>query len=128
MSTAEVIEVTPEQFEAIEAAWFLCSWRNPRQAKELWATAFRGCVAEVIGREPPDEFKLRVAASQGTLMHATGAEGLVMADGSPLLDYLNVPDDPPGTDEWTKGYHEARRRLYRILAPQIALGVKGPTE
>jgi hypothetical protein len=51
---------------------------------------------------------------------APGVRGLVMADGSPLLDYLNVGDDPPETDEWTKGYHEARRRLYRILAPQLA--------
>jgi hypothetical protein len=51
-------------------------------------------------------------------------KGLVMADGSPLLDYLNVGDDSPETDEWTKGFHEARRRLYRILAPQIAAGVR----
>lgn len=54
----EVIEVTTEQFNAIEAAWAICSWRDPRRAKELWATAFRGCVAKVIGREPPDEFSL----------------------------------------------------------------------
>jgi hypothetical protein len=54
-----------------------------------------------------------------------GVRGLVMADGSPLLDYLNVGDDPPEIDEWTQGFHEARRRLYRILAPQLtAAGAK----
>jgi hypothetical protein len=46
-------------------------------------------------------------------------DGLVMLDGSPLLDYLNVGEDDPNTDDWTRGYHEARRRLYRILEPQI---------
>jgi hypothetical protein len=78
---AEVIEVTPAQFDAIEAAWSICSWRDPRRAKELWATAFRGCVADVIGREPPDEFTLRKVGEQLALLDP--AEELAAAKADP---------------------------------------------
>jgi hypothetical protein len=49
--------------------------------------------------------------------------GLVMADGTtPLLDYLAdaCSEDTP-MDDWTRGYEECKRRLHKILAPQIAM-------
>jgi hypothetical protein len=66
--------------------------------------------------------------ARAALKAAQPVPRLVMADGSPLLDYLNVPPDSPQTDEWTAGYHEARRRLYKILAPQLAPAPQEPAE
>jgi hypothetical protein len=78
--------------------------------------------AERLGNFP--RAKIDPRAWQHLLVYAPAAslpwgDGLVMLDGSPLLDYLNVGGDDPNTDDWTRGYHEARRRLYRILEPQI---------
>lgn len=45
---------------------------------------------------------------------------LVMADGSSFADYLRnaVPDDTQ-MDDWTRGYEACKRRLARILLPQM---------
>ena len=45
---------------------------------------------------------------------------LIMADGTPLYDYLkNAVSDTESTDEWTRGYEECKRRLFTILGPQL---------
>jgi hypothetical protein len=52
---------------------------------------------------------------------------LTMADGSPFLDYLAsaAPEDT-AMDDWTRGYEECKRRLHRILSPQLAATPPAP--
>jgi hypothetical protein len=76
----EQLHVTPAQFDAIEAAWDICSFGNSRKATQEWGRAFRQCVAEVIGREPPDAFRL-VQVEQLPLLDP--AEELALAKATP---------------------------------------------
>lgn len=98
--------------------------------QELVDAAANEGIHEARGTYPMQGAYDRTHAARNALMDAIdklptrGMKGLVMANGSPLLDYLNVGDDQPDIDEWTKGYHEARRRLYRILAPQLTPDAK----
>lgn len=59
--TVQRVTVTAKQRERIEAAWSICAYGNGRKAIEGWAKAFRDCVAEVLGYEPPAAFTLVVS-------------------------------------------------------------------
>ena len=54
---------------------------------------------------------------------------IMMMDGTPLYDYLRdaVPESTP-MDEWTKGYEECRRRLFKIIGPQLDKLANEPDE
>ncbi|PEH83778.1 hypothetical protein [Burkholderia gladioli] len=58
--TTEQIDVTQEQSDRIEAAWAICAYGNGRRIAGAWAKTFRACVQQVIGREVPESFALRV--------------------------------------------------------------------
>jgi len=46
---------------------------------------------------------------------------LRMADGTPLSEYLaNAEPEDTDMDDWTRGYEECKRRLHRIIGPQLA--------
>jgi hypothetical protein len=47
--------------------------------------------------------------------------GLVMANGTPLIDYLKDTFETGMTNcDWTEGYEECKRHLFKILGPQLS--------
>lgn len=58
----ERLYVTQAQFDRIEAAWEICS-NGRRSANGEWAKTFDECVREVVGRDVPASFTLRVSAA-----------------------------------------------------------------
>lgn len=120
----EVIDVTPEQFDAIEAAWSICSWRHPQKAKELWSTAFRGCVADVIGREPPDEFTLRKVGEQRELLDPAEELASAKADlnGRDLSPAAQALYEAEGTARFA-ALHGGRNRPWEWQEAESTSGV-----
>lgn len=53
----DVLAVTPDQYEQIEAAWRICSGGTRRVSGPMLAL-FDSCVAQVLGFVPPTQYAL----------------------------------------------------------------------
>lgn len=60
----DVVAVTPEQAEQINAAWRICSG-GTRRITGAWVQRFDDSVAAILGFTPPAEFALEVGPGQG---------------------------------------------------------------
>lgn len=58
----DVLAVTAEQAEQIEAAWRICSG-GTRKITGAWVKRFDDCVATVLGFAPPAAYRLDTTAA-----------------------------------------------------------------